>query len=452
MVKVMSKRRLLLVLVLVTTFWNGCAARSPGDPIRPGFNLYTPDQDIQLGREAAAQIRQEVEVVADRSLQDYVARIGKRLAAQPEAGMYPYSFEIINEKEINAFALPGGPIFVNSGTLQESDSEAQFAGVLAHEIGHVALRHATNQASKATLIQIPAVLGGAAIGQGSVGAQLAQLGLGFGLNSLLLRYSRDAETEADALGARIMTQAGYNPIEMARFFEKLAAQGGARAPQFLSSHPDPGNRTQAVQAEVQTFPQGLYAADSGQFPTMKQEVAQLPPSRRTPQGAQTAALPTEAAGGFRRLETNAVSLAYPGNWQAFGDRRSAVVTIAPREGLVRSQNWRVALGYGTVLSYYRPQSGQIDLRQSTRELISQLGLVNPNLRTENQQQVGVDGNPGLLSTLAGKSPYGGPEKDFLLTVARPEGLFYIVFVVPERLFPRSNGTFDQILRSIRFRG
>ena len=405
-----------------------------------------------MGREAAGQIRQLVEVVDNRDLQNYVTQIGKRLAAQPEAGVYPYSFEMINEKEINAFALPGGPIFVNTGTLAVSDNEAQFAGVLAHEIGHVALRHATSQASKATLIQIPAVLAGAAIGQGSVGAELAQLGLGFGLNSLLLRYSRDAESEADALGAHIMAQAGYNPTEMARFFEKLAAQGGARAPQFLSSHPDPGNRMQAVQAEIQTLPQREYVAESRQFPTMKQEVARLRPPRRTVEEARSAALPSEASDGLRRLETNAVSLGYPRDWRAFGERGSAVVTIAPRQGLVQNQNGGLSLGYGTVVSYYQPQSGQIDLQQSTRELIGQLGLVNPNLRTESQQRVSVDSNPALLTTLRGVSPYGGSERDFLLTVPRPEGLFYIVFVVPERYVARSEGTFGQILRSIRFRG
>ena len=447
----MPRKRFLLALALAATLGAGCATRRPGDPIRPGFNLYTPDQDIELGREAAAQIRSQVEIVSDRELQSYVAQIGQRLAAQPEAGTYPYSFTMINEKEINAFALPGGPIFVNAGTLEAADNEAQFAGVLAHEIGHVALRHATNQASKANLIQIPAVLGGAAIGQGSVGAQLAQLGLGFGVNSLLLRYSRDAETEADALGARIMAQAGYNPIEMARFFDKLEAQEGARAPQFLASHPDPGNRMQAVQAEIQTLPQRQYVADSGQFPHMKQEVAQLRPPRRTVQQAQTAALPSNVTEGFRRLETDAVSLGYPGNWQAFGDRRSAVITIAPRQGLVRNQNGRVSLGYGAVLSYHQPQTGRSNLEQATQELISQLGSVNPNLRAENRQQVSVDGNAGLLTTLSGISPYGGSETDFLLTVARPEGLFYIVFVVPQTYATRAEETFDQMLRSIQFR-
>lgn len=209
---------------------------------------------------------------------------------------------------------------------------------------------------------------------------------------------------------------------------------------------------QAVQAEIQTLPQGLYSAESGQFAAMKQEVAQLPPPRKTVQEARTAALPSEAADGFHSLETNTVSIAYPSNWQAIGDRRSSVVTIAPQQGLVRNQSGGTSLGYGTVLSYYRPQSGQHDLQQSTQELINQLASVNTNLRPANQRRVSVDGNHGLLTTLSGISPYGGSETDILLTVARPEGLFYIVFVVPERYVPRAEMTFNQILQSIRFRG
>ena len=130
--------------------------------------------------------------------------------------------------------------------------------MMAHEISHVALRHGTNQASKANLIQLPAMLAGAVVGNGSMLGQLAQLGIGLGANSVLLKYSRDAETHADMLGARMMAKAGYNPIEMARFFEKLEAQGGSSGPQFLSSHPNPGNRMRAIQEEIQYMPRANY--------------------------------------------------------------------------------------------------------------------------------------------------------------------------------------------------
>jgi len=451
----MRRKARLAITIVLAVLCAACAARQPGELIRPGFNVFTKEQDVQLGQEAAQQIRGQVDVVGNRQLQDYISQLGQRLAARPEADDYSYSFTLINEPGINAFALPGGPIFMHSGLVEAADNEAQVAGVLAHEIAHVALRHATNQASKANLIQLPAVLAGAALGDGSLLAQLGQLGLGLGVNSILLRYSRDAETQADALGARLMAGAGYDPIEMARFFQKLEEEGGSRAPQFLSSHPNPGNRVRAVEAEVRTFPQREYQAGTGRFPQMKQMVAQLPPPRRPQQQQAAAAIspPSPPTGNFRRLETDALAIDYPNGWQVFGDRGSAVVTIAPREGLVRTASGGTAIGYGAVLSYYYPPAGRLDLRRSTQELIAQLGSINPNLRVNgNARALRIGGSPAMLTPLLGASPYGGPEANFLLTVARPEGLFYIVFVGPRSHFAQLEGVFNQMLQSVRFRG
>jgi Zn-dependent protease with chaperone function len=441
-------------VVAAVTFC-ACAARQPGDPVEPGFNLFSKQQDIQLGQEAAAEIRKQVDIVENRELQAYVAELGRRLASQPQAEDYPYSFTLVNEDNINAFALPGGPIFVHSGLIEAAANEGQVVGVLAHEIGHVALRHATNQASKANLIQLPAILAGAAIGQESVLAQLGQVGLGLGVNSVLLKYSRDAERQADAFGARLMAQAGYNPVEMARFFETLAAEGGSRAPEFLSSHPDPGNRVEAVRAEIPALPQGEYAANTGRFPQMKQVVAGLPAPARRPETA-TAAAATSAPGPpsaeFRQLETNAFQLAYPGNWQVRGDRSSSVLTIAPNQGLVQDRSGRISIGYGAVLSYYKPQPQARTLGQATQELVSQLTYVNPDLRAAGRRQVRVDGKPGLLTMFAGASPYGGAETSYLLTVAQPQGLFYMVFIGPRNQFNQLAGTFDRMLQSLRLAG
>ncbi len=258
----------------------GCASsHRAGAPLKPGYNAFTKQQDVELGRQAAAQIMQQADVVHNQELQSYISRLGGELARQPQADNYSYSFTMLNDRSINAFALPGGPAFVFSGLVSAADNEAQLVGVLAHEISHVALRHATHEMSKANLLELPAALAGAVLGRGSVGAQVAQAGLGLGLNAVLLKYSRDAESEADALGSHIMAQAGYNPIEMARFFEKLEAEGGHAAPQFLSDHPNPGNRIKAVEAEIATMPQRSYNANSGLFEREKQLVAELPPPR-----------------------------------------------------------------------------------------------------------------------------------------------------------------------------
>jgi len=252
------------------------ALRKPGEEIRPGFNLFSKEQEVQLGQQAAAEIRGKLQVVDHPEVQNYIRRVGERLASQRPAreSGFPFSFTVVNDKSINAFALPGGPTFVHSGLLLAADNEAQVAGVLAHEISHVILRHGTNQASKANLLQLPALLAGAATGSNLL-AQLTQLGA----TGFLLKFSRSAESQADALGARIMAEAGYNPIEMARFFEKLEAEGRSRAPEFLSDHPSPGNRIKAVEEEIRVLPQRSYTAGAGDFSRIKQVVAQLPPAR-----------------------------------------------------------------------------------------------------------------------------------------------------------------------------
>jgi beta-barrel assembly-enhancing protease len=308
-------KRLAAITCVAALLVAGCATRRPGDPISPGFNLYSKDQDIQLGKQLAQQVRQSLDVVNDQNLQNYVRTLGQKLASTPSAGDFPYEFTLINDPSINAFALPGGPIFLHSGLIQNADNEGQVAGVVAHEIAHVQLRHGTNQASRANLLEIPAVLAGAVLGQGA-GAQIGQLGLSLGLQSVLLKYSRDAERQADALGARMMTEPGFNPIEMARFFEKLEAAGGSRAPEFLSSHPSPGNRVQLVQQEIQALPQGQYTAGTGRFDEVKRAVAQLPAPRRPQQQAVRQAAPgpppsAPTGGGFQRMDGRNFSVGYP---------------------------------------------------------------------------------------------------------------------------------------------
>src|SRR5712692_8193313 len=247
------RHTLTIVMAMILTV--PALARRPGEDIKPGFNLFSKQQDIQLGLAAASEVRKQYQVVPNQELQDYIRRIGERLAAQkePRESGFQFTYTLVNDKSVNAFALPGGPTFVHTGLILAADNEAQVAGVLAHEISHVILRHGTNQASKANLMQIPALLAGAVTGSDLL-AQLTNLGaVGF-----LLKFSRTAESEADALGTRIMNEAGYNPIEMAHFFEKLQAEGGSRAPQFLSDHPNPGNRVSAVETEIRALPQHQY--------------------------------------------------------------------------------------------------------------------------------------------------------------------------------------------------
>ena len=224
-------------------------------------------------------MQQQYEVVQDQEIQDYIDRIGKTLGGQPQAGKFPYTFQVVKDDSINAFALPGGPTFVHTGLIKAADNEPQLVGVMAHEISHCALRHGTNQASKANMLQIPAALAAAVAGKGSLLGQLEQAGIGFIGNSVLLKFSRGAESEADLNGAQMMAAAGYNPIEMARFFEKLQAQGGSRTLQFFSSHPDPGNRMKAIESQLKEMPQKSYTANTRQFRWIQDQGEGAPSAR-----------------------------------------------------------------------------------------------------------------------------------------------------------------------------
>ena len=345
--------------------------------IKPGLNLFSPEQDVQLGREAAAEIEKQVSVVKDNRLNQYVARIGKRLADASSAPEYPYTFKVVADPAINAFALPGGPIYVHTGLLTAADNEAQMAGVLAHEVGHVALRHSTNRASKAQMFQLPLLLAGGLFDKkGGMLAGLAQLGIGFGVNSMFLRYSRKAEKQADILVARMMAEVGYDPVEMARFFEKLEESGGGgRMPQFFSDHPNPGNRVRYVEEELQYLPARDYSKGSRrEFAVMKARAAKVkapkPKAESAPRGG--AGNPASAPGVTQRYRGASYELAVPSSWKVHEANQGASVTITLPNGMVRTPSGSPALVRGVMAGYF-PSSGG-SLRAATEELVA--GLQN----------------------------------------------------------------------------
>src|SRR5579884_1095330 len=246
--------------------------------LKPGWNLFSPQQDVQVGREASAEIQSKLRIVHNPDLNAYIDRLGHILMRSPHAGAWPYTFHVVYDKNINAFSLPGGPIYVNTGAIEACDNEAQLAGVMAHEMSHIELRHATNQISKAKAVELPALLLGALTGNGILGT-LTRAGIGLTANSVLLKFSRSAEAEADYNGVEIMADAGFNPLELANFFEKLEKQSGnSRVMQFLSDHPNPGDRVQSIHDEVRQIPRRPYAEDqTGRFAAMKALTLQLAP-------------------------------------------------------------------------------------------------------------------------------------------------------------------------------
>src|SRR5947209_13675370 len=218
-----------------------------------GFDMFSPQEELQAGQQAQASVRKQLPLLPDSDpIVKYVQHLGAQLAAHAPGEKWPYSFHVVNQKEINAFAVPGGPLYVNVGTIQAADNEAQLAGVMAHEMSHIVQRHSTRAATKQYKAQVGLGILGALLG-GSAGGQLAAAGISFAAGSYFLKNSRQAEKEADLLGTDIMYDAGYDPIQLPTFFEKIQAEG-SQGPQFLSDHPDPGNRIEYVRREIETLP------------------------------------------------------------------------------------------------------------------------------------------------------------------------------------------------------
>jgi len=245
---------LAALLIAACAAATGCSA-NPATGQRQ-LNFYSEAQEIAMGREADASIAAELGLVDDPALQEWVAGIGLELARRSERPGLPWSFKVVDDPAVNAFALPGGFIYVTRGLLTHLHSEAQLAGVLGHEIGHVTAQHSVNQMSKQQLAMGGLVLGSAVSPEVSRLGGLAQTGLGL----LFLKYGRADESQADELGLRYMTRGGYEPREMPGVFEVLRRvgeiAGGSAIPSWLSSHPDPGSRSERTERRIA---EGSYA-------------------------------------------------------------------------------------------------------------------------------------------------------------------------------------------------
>jgi predicted Zn-dependent protease len=425
-----------------------------------GFNMFSAQEEVQAGQQAAAQVGRQLPVLPESDpITIYVERLGQQLAAHAPGEKWPYKFHVVNQKEINAFALPGGPVYVNLGTIQAADNEAELAGVMAHEISHVVQRHGTRAASKQMAAQLPLAILGGIMGRGAL-SQMAQMGLSFGVGSYFLKNSRQAESEADLLGSDIMYDTGFNPQAMAQFFTKLEREGGARGPQFFSDHPDPGNRAQAVAQEVATLPRKTgYRSDSTEFREIKLRVTGMKPlSAQQIADRQTPAMSTSAgdvrpSSNLRDFSHSSFQISYPENWQVFGDQNSSV-TIAPQNGVSQT-----AVAYGVIINIYQPEDAKASLDQATHDLLASLRQSNPNLReVGHDENIRVNGVAGKSVDLIGVSPLedqsGRPaqERDWLVAFMHRDGsLLYMVSIAPDKDFASLRPTFEQMLKSLKLR-
>jgi beta-barrel assembly-enhancing protease len=490
--------KVLLVSASICAFLSlprPCPAQASGptfpDPGHPGTS---PDQQIKLGLQSAAQIYKQMPVLPDNSPEtQYVRQIGKRLVATiPPEHTWPYEFHVVAQKEINAFALPGGEMFINLGTITAAANEAQLAGVMGHEMSHVYMQHSAKQERKDEWTSGIAQVAGAVLGaRGGLVGELRQEGVQMGGSMLMLKYSRTDEAQADHVGAIVLYRAGYNPRALADFFKTLEAQGGT-PPQFLSDHPNPGNREAAIQKEIAPWPPRQYLGDSPEFSKVRQhasgvkaytarEIAQgaksgqwAPMNKRNgavfaPAAFAASNQPQAAAGrppvhrvsleevmpssNFQLIDLGVMKIARPENWDIFPPKQQGQsLTIAPREGITST-----GVGYGVVINGVAPHNKQATIDQVTEAIVRAIeGTSGETRAVGNPTDIRVAGTRGRTVHLQSTSDFPGAngeeqkERDQLVTIPRPDGtVIYLVFVAPESEYQQLSPTFEKMLQSVQ---
>src|SRR5580704_439906 len=263
------------MLVLITPL-----AASDRTKIKPGWNIFSTDQDVEMGKRLSATAEAQLPMLEDLRVNGYLNRLGRRIAAFAPGTQFPYEFHCVNSKQLNSFALPGGQVYIYRGIIEDADDEAQLAGVIAHEISHVALRHGTNQATRKEMSSgLFGMLGGV-VGGGSVSSITSELGGGVIAGSVLVKYTRTSETQADILGTQILYDAGYDPRAMAQFFENAEndSKKKGRVAALFADHPVPERRIERVDEEIDKMggaPKDS-KVDSPEFREIRRYVLSLP--------------------------------------------------------------------------------------------------------------------------------------------------------------------------------
>ncbi|MBV9217523.1 MAG: M48 family metalloprotease [Acidobacteria bacterium] len=435
-------------------------------------NKYKVQDDIKLGNQAAAEAERTFPVLSNADAQIYVQRIGERLVANiPAQFQHPeftYRFKVINASDLNAFALPGGPMYVNRGMIEKARNEGELAGVMAHELSHVALRHSTAQATKQSsagsiLGQLGLILGGAILG-GESGAQLGALGAA----AWMTKFSREYETQADTLGAQIMANAGYDPRDLANVFKTIQSEGGSNGPAWLSDHPDPGNRYENINHLAETLRIGQAPPRySPGLERVQYELRQLPPARTMAQLEEAAKNGNPAGNGSNgngypssngRYSTNVqypssrvrsytglswLQIKVPSNWQDFTSGDS--VTFAPNgaygdQGITR----------GAMVGVYN--GGNRSLQSNTQAYVNDIIQGNSYLRQQSYlSTTTLAGRSGYTAMLSGRSPITGQTElvTIYTTQLRSGETFYVATVVPQSESESYYYSFRNLLNSIR---
>ena len=457
-------RKVTLLIALLMLIEPGAWARFQPHPCK---NAFTEQQEITEGQKVAQQVWKQMPVLPDTNpVSEYVERLGMKLVKYAPGYKWPYNFHVVNSEDINAFALPGGSIFVNLGTVQAAETEAQLAGVMAHEISHVAQRHSTCNITKQ---QTPSLLAG--LGQivagialpGMAGAAIQQ-GIGIGTGLSFLRMSRDAEKQADLMGTDILYDAGYDPRGLPQFFEVIQGKYGEGGAQFLSDHPNPGNRVGYVNDEIESLPpKAHYVKTSAEFTRIKKIAAGMKPYTAKQiasgvwkkQGGNAAGPPVAPLarltaadwtpqGDWQTLQGDGFTIQYPGTWKGASEGSSSLV--APPGG-VNADN---AVGYGMLSGRFQPPKlGEMAMEMD--QLVAELRKQNPNLKPGPGADVIVNQVRGrsLEATNTGAAG-GGTERDWIVALPEQGGTVrYVIFVAPDADFASLRPIYERMLRTLK---
>ena len=355
-------------------------------------------------------------------------------------------------------------MFLNRGMIEAASTEGEMAGVMAHEISHVALRHGTAGAGNSTLPGL-VNLGGQILGGilgGTVGS-IVGLGSQVGAQAWATKYSREYESQADILGAQILARAGYQPSEMANMFKTIEEQGGGGGPEWLSSHPNPANRYNAIRREAELLRvQGT--ANTGQFASIKQRLNGMPPAYTAEQiakgQARTGNTSTGTAGRTAvRVEPPSnqyeqhqagdfLRVQVPSNWDEVSSQSG--VTYAPDGGFFRGDNGQTAFTHGVQIGLVQGSSG--NLQRDTEQLVQSFAQGNPQLRRQSSfTRERIGGRNGLTTRLSNVSEVTGQAETVLLSTVYLDAntMMYIVGVSPTSEARTYDATFRRVRQSLQ---
>lgn len=432
-----------------------------------GFNLFSVEQDVEVGRQSAAELERQVPLVASARTEQLLGSIGSLLAAHAPGPKYPFRIRACNSDQSNVFVLPGGPIYVSRSLIDLARSEGELAGVIAHSMAHVVLRHGTARASKAYLAKGGVGALGGLVSRSSLPAVINAVG-GFGMNAAFLVFGPAEEYEADALGAELMAKAGYDPVAMATMLATLRRER-SRTPaleRFFSSHPSAPDRETRIRNLANILERGGAREIVGGFSRIRWRGGAAPAPATTAWNTATGTVATASApvtldvpapsSRFVRFNHPDAFLAidHPANWDAYSS--GFAVSFAPPGGVVEGNNGQPNLLNGLIVNYYAPFESEVErwnnslkrhyapfedrtrqrgiLEDATDDLVRQILNANSYLNATNgsARPEAVNGSRGYSVRLSGRSPVTGEvERVTVYTRVLPDdNVVYMACVAP----------------------